>query len=94
LEWVRNLSGEIICQDEITRGKEKAKKNHVEANDAGQSTGEGHVHIGSKRKAKSCHRIACDCFSSFGAVKRFLQTLWRIALPRRLLLQRYIFRRI
>jgi len=29
-EWGRNLSGEIITQDERTRDKEKAKNNHVE----------------------------------------------------------------
>ncbi len=32
LEWVRKLSEEVVTQHEITRDKEKAKNNHVEAN--------------------------------------------------------------
>jgi len=32
LEWVRRLSGEVVTADEITRDKEKAKTNHIEAN--------------------------------------------------------------
>jgi len=39
LEWVGKVSGEITTQDERTRDKEKAKKNHVEANYAGQLIG-------------------------------------------------------
>jgi len=40
LEWVRNLSGEIITQDERTRDKEKATNNHVEANYPSQLIGQ------------------------------------------------------
>ena len=40
LERVRNLSGEIITQDERTRDKEKATKNHVEANYPGRLIGQ------------------------------------------------------
>ena len=40
VEWVRNLSGEIISQDERTRDKETAKKNHVEANVRGRLIGQ------------------------------------------------------
>ena len=39
LERVRNLSGEIITQDERTTDKEKATKNHVEASYADQLIG-------------------------------------------------------
>jgi len=40
LERVRNLSGEIITQDERTTDKEKATKNHVEANYPGRLIGQ------------------------------------------------------
>jgi transposase InsO family protein len=70
LEWVRKLSGEVVTQDEITRDKEKAKNNHVEANYPGQLIGEDTFYIGClKGIGRIYHQLACDCFSSFGAAK-------------------------
>ena len=70
LEWVRKLSGEVVTQDEITRDKEKAKNNHIEANYPGQLIGEDTFYIGClKGVGRIYHQVACDCFSSFGAAK-------------------------
>jgi len=70
LEWVRKLSGEVVTQDEITRDKEKAKNNHIEANYPGQLIGEDTFYIGClKGIGRIYHQVACDCFSSFGAAK-------------------------
>jgi len=68
LEWVGKVSGEITTQDERTRDKEKAKKNHVEANYAGQLTGQDTFYIGClKGIGRIDHQVTGDCFSSFGA---------------------------
>src|SRR5450830_1287216 len=68
LEWVGKVSGEITTQDERTRDKEKAKKNHVEANYAGQLIGQDTFYIGClKGIGRIYHQVAGDCFSSFGA---------------------------
>jgi transposase InsO family protein len=70
LEWVRKLSGEVVTQDEITRDKEKAKNNHIEATYPGQLIGEDTFYIGClKGIGKIYHQVGCDCFSSFGAAK-------------------------
>ena len=70
LEWVRKLSGEVVTADEITRDKEKAKNNHVEANYPGQLIGEDTFYIGClKGIGRIYHQVGCDCFSSFGAAK-------------------------
>jgi len=70
LEWVRKLSGEVVTADEITRDKEKAKTNHVEANYPGQLVGEDTFYIGClKGIGRIYHQVGCDCFSSFGAAK-------------------------
>jgi hypothetical protein len=37
MRWVRKLSGEMATANEITRDKEKARTNHVEANYPGQA---------------------------------------------------------
>jgi len=68
LEWVGRVSGEITTQDERTREKEKAKKNHVEANYAGQLIGQDTFYIGClEGRGRIDHHVAGDCFSSFGA---------------------------
>ena len=68
LEWVGKVSGEITTQDERTRDKEKAKKNHVEANYAGQLIGQDTFYIGClKGRGRIDHQVTGDCFSSFGA---------------------------
>ena len=68
LEWVGKVSGEITTQDERTRDKEKAKKNHVEANYAGQLIGQDTFYIGClKGIGRIDHQVIGDCFSSFGA---------------------------
>ena len=60
--------GEIITQDEITRDKEKAKNNHVEATHPGQLIGQDTFSIGClKGLGRIDHHVAGDCFSSFGA---------------------------
>ena len=83
LESVRKPSGEIVTQDEITRDKEKAKNNHVEANYPSQMIGQDTFYIGClKGIGRIYHQVAGDCFSSAGAanvddnkVPMFLQTL-------------------
>ncbi len=70
LEWVRKLSGEVVTQDEITRDKEKAKNNHVEANYPGELISQDTFYIGClKGIGRIYHQVGCDCFSSFGAAK-------------------------
>jgi hypothetical protein len=54
LEWVRKLSGEIVNQDEITRDKEKAKNNHVEANYPGQLIGQDTFYL---CRESSCQEV-------------------------------------
>lgn len=70
LEWVRKLTGEVVTIDEITRDKEKAKNNHVEATHPGQLISEDTFYIGCLKGIGRIYcQVACDCFSSFGAAK-------------------------
>jgi len=70
LEWVRRLSGGVVTADEITRDKEKAKTNHIEANYPGELVSQDTFYIGClKGIGRIYHQVACDCFSSFGAAK-------------------------
>ena len=80
------MGKELIWRDhhprcEITRDKEKATNNHVEASYADQLI--GHLYVGYlKGIGRIYHQVAGDCFSSFGAANahddktsKFLQTL-------------------
>ena len=70
LERVRKLNGEVVTPDELQRAREKSKTNHIEATYPGQLVSKDTFYIGClKGSGRIYHQIACDCFSSFGAVK-------------------------
>ena len=73
LEWVRRLNGEIVTLDELQRAKEKSKTNHIEVTYPGELVSEDTFYIGClKGIGRIYHQVACDCFSSFGAAKIYM----------------------
>jgi transposase InsO family protein len=70
LEWVRKLSGDLVTREEMTRDKEKSKTNHIQVSYPSQLVSQDTFYFSClKGIGRIYHQVACDCFSSFGAVK-------------------------
>lgn len=74
LEWVRILSGEVIKLTDLKRDKQLSKSRHIEASYPGALVGVDVFYVGCLKNVGRIYQLtACDCFSSFGWAKLYVQ---------------------
>ncbi|MDI6783931.1 MAG: IS481 family transposase [bacterium] len=73
LQWIQELSGVVVNISQIERDKEKSKSRHIEASYPGELVGVDIFYVGClKGVGRIYQQTACDCFSSFGWAKLYL----------------------
>ena len=73
LEWVRKLNGEVVKLSDLQRDKELSKTCHVKADCPGDLVGIDTFYVGCLKNLGRVYQVtACDCFSSFGWAKLYL----------------------
>lgn len=73
LEWVRKLSGEVVKLSDLQRDKERSKTRHIQAYYPGQVMGADLFYVGCLKNIGRLYQFTyCDCFSSFGLAKLYV----------------------
>ena len=73
LEWVRILAGEVVKLSDLKRDKQLSKSRHIEASYPGCLVGIDVFYVGCLKHIGRIYQLtACDCFSSFGWAKLYL----------------------
>jgi transposase InsO family protein len=73
LAWVQELSGAVMSISQLDRDKQKSKSRHIEASHPGELVGVDTFYVGClKGVGRIYQQAACDCFSSFGWAKLYL----------------------
>ena len=73
LQWIQELSGVVVNISQIERDREKSKTRHIEASYPGELVGIDTFYVGClKGVGRLYQQTACDCFSSFGWAKLYL----------------------
>ena len=73
LAWIQELSGVVVHISQLDRGKQDSKRRHIEASYPGELVGVDTFYVGClKGVGRIYQQAACDCFSSFGWAKLYL----------------------
>ncbi len=73
LQWIQELSGVIVNVSQLERDREKSKGRHIEASYPGELVGVDTFYVGTlKGVGRIYQQTACDCFSSFGWARLYL----------------------
>jgi len=73
LQWIQELSRVVLDTPQVERDREKSKSRHIEAFYPGELVGMDTFYVGClKGIGRIYQHTACDCFSSFGWARLYL----------------------